>query len=216
MKIFLHEITDQDTELDFTQEEKWVAEAVERIDEKWDGESRVPHAQAKVERPIQAHFNLRKVDEIVVVSGNINTSVNLICSRCAQYYAFETRPAFSALFCKDPVMAGVAHLKESGRPAGQNRGFARHAHDESAEEEGESSMESGQNIDITYISNDFIDLSDVLSEQLQLQIPFQPLCRESCKGVCTQCGADQNKGRCACAKLTASKPFSVLKDFKVE
>lgn len=218
MKIFLHEITDQETEIDVTQEEKWVADAVARIDEKLDGE---PSRQIPQGRTAEVHFSLRKVDEVVVVSGRIKTYIQLVCSRCASPYPFHCPLSFSALFCKDPVMAGVGHLQRKGygkaaekteaRPVGQNRGFARHAHDDAADDDG---MESGKNLDITYVSDDFVNLADVLSEQLQLQVPFQPLCQENCKGMCPQCGADLNVGRCACAKIATARPFSVLQDYK--
>lgn len=114
-------------------------------------------------------------------------------------------------------MAGVAHLASdrngASAPVGRNKGKARHAHEQETEWK---SNESGQDLDITYISEDFIDLADILTEQIQLQIPFQPLCREDCRGMCPQCGADQNHGRCACAKLTKTNPFSILRDFKVD
>lgn len=212
MKVFLHEITDQETEFDFTQDEKWVSDAVARVDEKWEGETRRPTSPAA--RVIATHFSLRKVDEVVVVSGSVKTHINLFCSRCANSYALQCKPNFSALFCKDPVMAGVAHLSTRNgetRPVGQNKGHARHAHDSESDE----SVEAGQDLDITYISNDYIDLSEVLTEQLQLQVPFQPLCREECKGMCANCGADLNAGRCACAKINKQSPFSVLRDFKI-
>lgn len=119
-------------------------------------------------------------------------------------------------------MAGVAHLQrrkeddmEIAKPVGQNHGFARHAHNYEADDESTFGGESGQDLDITYISEDFIELGDVLSEQLRLQVPFQPLCKEDCKGMCAQCGADLNLGRCACAKLAKATPFSVLKDLKL-
>ena len=34
MKIFFHEITDQDTDLEFDENEKWVSDAVSRVDER--------------------------------------------------------------------------------------------------------------------------------------------------------------------------------------
>jgi uncharacterized protein len=109
-------------------------------------------------------------------------------------------------------MAGVAHLSdETKRPSGQNKGFARHAHDEASDD----AISQGKDLDITYLSNDYVDLSEVLTEHLQLQVPFQPLCREECKGMCSQCGADMNVGRCACAKIANSHPFSALKDLKL-
>jgi uncharacterized protein len=214
MKIHLSELSEMETELDFTQDEAWVCQAVERVDEAQQDEPRVqsPASKPRSARPIQAHFSIRKVDEVVVLSGQIKTYVNLVCSRCANPFHLNCKPGISGLFCKDPVMAGVGHLSdETHRPSGQNKGYARHAHDEAADEE----ISQGKDLDITYLSNDYVDLSEVLTEHLQLQVPFQPLCREDCKGMCSQCGADLNTGRCACAKLAASKPFSVLKDLKL-
>ena len=215
MKIFLHELTDHDTELDFTQEVPWVADAVKRADEPLHDSPVVDlkskSAPVPPPRPVRIHFSLRKVDDVVVVTGSINTYIELVCSRCANIYQQACKPGFSGLFCKDPVMAGVAHL-EAGKAVDRNHGFARHAHDTANDE----LQAEGKDLDITYLAHDFIDLSDVLSEHLQLQVPFQPLCQESCKGICTQCGADLNTGRCACAKIATTRPFSVLKDLQMK
>lgn len=208
MKIHIHEITDLETELDFTQDEKWVVDAVERVDESETKSALKPHTKAP--RPIQTHFSLRKVDEVVVVSGRIDTYVQLLCSRCANIFKLDCKPQFSGLFCKDPVMAGVGYL-QGQKPSGQNKGHARHAHDESHE----MMVTEGKDLDITYLSQDFIDLKELLTEHLQLQIPFQPLCREDCKGMCPNCGSDLNVGRCACSKVAKTNPFSVLKDLKI-
>lgn len=205
MKIYLHEISDQESEFDFSQDEKWVRDAVERVDE---DDSR---AARQKERPVQVHFSLRKVDDVVIVSGDVDTHLRLLCSRCAASFQYPCQMHFSGLYCRDPVMAGVAHLEGKGKPAGQNKGFARHAHDH----EVDKMMDQGTDLDITYLNEDVIDLSDVLTEQLQLQLPFQPLCKQECKGMCSNCGADLNVGRCACSKINATSPFSVLKDLKV-
>lgn len=216
MKIYLHEITERETDLDFTQEDEWVKAAVLRVDERLEDARPTPF-----KRPVSVHFTLRKVDEVYVAEGRVQTAVELVCSRCATSFKYSCQPQFSALFCEDPVMSGIAHLyrpgaNESGpaRPMGQNHGFARHAHNPD-EDESESSFESSKDLDITYLSQDHIDLGDVITEQLQLQIPFQPLCNPTCKGMCGQCGADLNAGRCACAKLAAKSPFAVLRDFKL-
>lgn len=209
MRIFLHELSDSETVLNFTQAEPWVQEAVSRADEKSDEERLRPESQGNGARPIEIQFSLRKVDDVVVVSGRIETYIRLICSRCANPYQHAIQPQFSALFCKDPVMAGVAHLHQD-KVVGHNHGHARHAHDDAAELD----QAAGRDLDITYLSHDYVELADVLTEQLQFQIPFQPLCKETCKGICASCGADLNQGRCACAKLTKVSPFSVLKDLK--
>jgi uncharacterized protein len=222
MKIYLKELSEKETELDFTQDESWVLPAVERVDETHDdGQNPIQElrsgnaaraAQPKSKpRPVGVHFSLRKVDEVVVVSGRIETQISLVCSRCAVPFQFQCQPNFSGLFCKDPVMAGIGHLSEDNRPTGQNQGFARHKHDTNSD----VLLSQGKELDITYLSDDYVDLSEVLTEHLQLQVPFQPLCREDCKGMCSQCGADLNVGRCACAKIVSSHPFSVLRDLKI-
>jgi uncharacterized protein len=210
MRIHLREITEQDTSLDFTEAETWVRDAVESLDEPTSQDLPSRPVRRTAPRPIAVHFNLRKVDEVVVISGRADAPLELVCSRCANPFRFQANTHFSALFCKDPVMAGIGHLHD-GKPGGQNFGHARHAHDAPTDATGESASD----LDITYLSGEFIDLGGVLTEQLQLQIPFQPLCKEECRGICPNCGADLNVGRCACAKLSTATPFSVLKNFKV-
>jgi uncharacterized protein len=215
MKIYLNELSDVETELEFTQADAWVGNAVARVDEKLD--EPVPPKPNAQPRPIEFKVGLMKVDDVVVANGNIDTYVQLVCSRCATSFQFHTQPEFSALFCKDPEMAGVGHLKMQTKgpskgllkPSGHVKGHARHAHDANHD------TASSGDLDITYLSDDFIELGDVLTEQLQLQVPFQPLCKETCKGMCTQCGADLNQGRCACAKLNKNTAFSVLQNLKL-
>lgn len=206
MKIYIHEITDQETQLEFTHEKDWVRSAIERVDERIETSDEKDPFQGLRRAFVQ--FNLRKVDEVIVISGQADTSVQMVCSRCANSFKMPLDPHFSALFCKDPVMAGIGHLEKAGKPAGQNRGFARHAHDQ------ELGI-PGRDLDITYLSQDYIDLGEILTEQLRLQVPFQPLCQEACRGICSHCGADLNIGRCACSKLNAPRPFSVLRDMKL-
>lgn len=45
-----------------------------------------------------------------------------------------------------------------------------------------------------------IDLDELVREQLELALPTRILCREDCRGLCDQCGADLNLGECSCAK----------------
>src|SRR4051812_22829833 len=115
MKVYLHEITELDTDLSFTDQEKWVADTVARMDETEDHPTSSSAPGKTTQRPVEVHFNLRKVDEVVIVSGDMNTNTRLLCSRCANLFALPAKGSFSALFCKDPDMAGIAHL---GRPAG--------------------------------------------------------------------------------------------------
>lgn len=220
MKIHLNELTDLETELEFDQTEKWVLDSVSSVDEKLEDRPAAPPSLRP--RPITVRLTVSKVDEMAIVSGHIDATVNLVCSRCIKTYGMECHPDFSSLFCKDPVMAGVGHLgrpDNGGRgdpdelvPMGINQGHARHAHDFSEDENAGTGF--SRDLDITYISEDFVDLAEVVKEQLQLLVPFQPLCTADCKGMCANCGTDLNVGRCACAKLVKNLAFASLQNLK--
>jgi len=135
-------------------------------------------------------------DEVIIADGRFQTPIHLNCSRCVTPFDLSCSHRFTALYSRDPEMSGISGLKGS-------TGVAKSTHDESE-----------QDLEITYLTQDFIDLSETLSEQLLLQVPFQPLCQTACKGICQTCGTDLNRGRCACDKVAKQSPFSVLKDFQ--
>lgn len=42
------------------------------------------------------------------------------------------------------------------------------------------------------LEGDLIDLEPLLRDDVVLELPFQPLCREDCAGLCVECGANLN------------------------
>ena len=43
------------------------------------------------------------------------------------------------------------------------------------------------------LQGDLIDLEPLLRDAVVLDLPFQPLCREDCAGLCVECGANLNE-----------------------
>ena len=43
--------------------------------------------------------------------------------------------------------------------------------------------------DVSRLEGDLLDLEPVLRDTVVLALPFQPLCREDCPGLCAECGA---------------------------
>ena len=39
-----------------------------------------------------------------------------------------------------------------------------------------------------------------MREQFYLALPMKPLCRESCRGLCPECGTNLNTGTCSCVR----------------
>jgi len=42
------------------------------------------------------------------------------------------------------------------------------------------------------LEGDLVDLEPLLRDGVVLDLPFQPLCREDCQGLCVECGANLN------------------------
>lgn len=60
---------------------------------------------------------------------------------------------------------------------------------------------------------DEIDLGDFIWELLITSLPSAPLCKEDCRGLCPQCGANLNKEQCSCKNKQTDPRFEILKNF---
>jgi uncharacterized protein len=43
-----------------------------------------------------------------------------------------------------------------------------------------------------------VDLEPMIRDAVLLEVPFAPLCRPDCQGLCERCGGDRNLGECTC------------------
>ena len=60
-------------------------------------------------------------------------------------------------------------------------------------------------------SGHVLELDEAVRTALLLEMPTRVLCREDCRGLCDQCGANLNINECLCQKdLTHRNPFSAL------
>lgn len=87
---------------------------------------------------------------------------------------------------------------------------------ETATEAGEEEAEFEEDdVDVYPYDEDEVDLAPLFREQLVLAVPFAPLCREDCKGLCSVCGIDLNTGSCTCDRRVIDPRLASLRDLKV-
>jgi uncharacterized protein len=58
-----------------------------------------------------------------------------------------------------------------------------------------------------------IDFAPLLREYMLLAKPINPVCSESCQGICPECGIHLNKGQCNHEKASGDPRLAVLKKF---
>jgi len=59
-----------------------------------------------------------------------------------------------------------------------------------------------------------IDLIALGTEQIYLGLPLKPICREDCRGLCTECGANLNTVRCSCRVDPIDPRLAPLLEFR--
>ncbi len=147
----------------------------------------------KVDNPISSLRGLVHSDvevslwgERVRVEGELGADIVLTCSRCLKSFDRKIQKGFEVEFLPDPVV----------------------------ETEGEEVSLTYTDLVFGFYRNDGLDVRSVISEQIVLEIPMQPICQAACKGLCDQCGADLNEGNCNCQGETIDPRFEALLELK--
>lgn len=80
----------------------------------------------------------------------------------------------------------------------------------------ENLAEDGENIsddeDVIIFDDVKIDIDDIVMNNFLMNVEGKYLCKEDCKGLCQQCGADLNEGDCKCSRDTIDPRWSALID----
>jgi uncharacterized protein len=119
------------------------------------------------------------------LAGTARTELELPCSRCLEPIRMPIDAAFDLRYLPASEM--------------------------STEDEREMQDED---VGTSYYHEDRIDLDELLREQFYLALPMKPLCVETCRGLCPQCGTNLNTGSCDCAPVWDDPRLAPLKALK--
>src|SRR5262249_56846189 len=67
-----------------------------------------------------------------------------------------------------------------------------------------------------FYDNEEIDLEQLIRERFEMSLPMKPLCVDDCRGLCPVCGANLNRGTCACKTDWEDPRLAVLKKLKAD
>ncbi len=124
---------------------------------------------------------IRTVDGILA-TGTLQTSVELVCSRCLEAFSMPIKFLLEEEFHPTLDIVTGASLP---RP---------------------DDDEMATQIDAHHI----LDLTEVVRQDILLAIPPNPICRSSCAGLCSICGQNWNEGPCDCEHDEGDPRLQVL------
>lgn len=140
--------------------------------------------------PLKTRLRAVHIRDMIEVEGQVETVIRLSCSRCLESYDTSLEAPFALTYTRE--------LPEIGS--------------ESDEEVEISAEEMG----LILFEGEEIDLREAVREQILMALPLRPLCRDECRGLCLQCGANLNEGGCGCGQPDFNIKFAALKNFKVK
>ncbi|MFS0693315.1 YceD family protein [Streptomyces nitrosporeus] len=120
--------------------------------------------------PMELELRLESVMEGVLVTGTARATAEGECVRCLEPLTIEVAADFQEMFSYPDA-------------DDRNRGRTADPVDDAEDDE-----------DRYFLEDDSFDLEPVLRDAVVLALPLQPVCKETCAGLCSECGVrlDEN------------------------
>lgn len=117
--------------------------------------------------PVEIELRLESVMEGVLVTGTSRATAEGECVRCLEPLRQEAVADFQEMF-------SYPDADDRGRPKAEPG-------DDAEDDE-----------DTLFLEDGLFDLEPVLRDAVVLALPMQPVCREDCAGLCSECGTGLN------------------------
>jgi uncharacterized protein len=134
--------------------------------------------------PIQGQVRLSRVGDEILVTGELETTVELACGRCLTPFQAPVRFEIEEEFRPTIDVTSGVHLPQ------------------------EPDQDSATLIDEHHI----LDLAEIMRQDLLLSLPTSPLCRSDCLGLCPVCGQNLNERICDCDREEIDPRWEALRE----
>ena len=119
---------------------------------------------------VRGQVTLLRTDRGILVTGEMETDMELTCSRCLDEYRKHLRLEIEEEFFPTiDILTGARISAPEDEPDA-----------------------------FTIDENNILDLSEAIRQYALLAVPIKPLCSQDCKGLCPTCGKNLNTETCAC------------------
>ena len=178
MKVRVDELPDSGRIVHFHETEAWFSA---RMDSAEDAR------EISLASPVKVDLELVPEAEHIRLSGHMQATVRVACSRCLEEFVLELDDSIPLMLLQ-PLTADTAEEIDL-RP---------------------------QDLNTAFFDGETIDVDLIVSEQIFLALPQRPLCQADCQGLCSECGANLNRESCGCEKEKIGSAFDVLREVKIE
>ena len=136
-------------------------------------------------QPAAVKGTVRRAGNDVSVNGHVDARVQVECDRCLKPVELPVSADFDLEY-----ITGAEYESSSAAAL------------------------SEEELTVSVFDGNGIDVDEIVKEQILLEVPARTLCRDDCKGICPECGADLNTGDCGCTPNEIDPRWAALKNFK--
>ncbi len=133
--------------------------------------------------PAAVNGKIRLSGNEVFVNGHVETRAQVECDRCLKPVELPVNADFT-----------LEYISDSDYESSQVAELTEEA------------------MSVSVFDGSAIDVDEIVREQILLAVPTRMLCREDCKGICPECGADRNTGECNCVTNDIDPRWAALKN----
>lgn len=133
---------------------------------------------------LTGNVDLIRTNDGVLVRANLRTNVELTCSRCLVEFGYPVR------FQIDEEYHPTIDIVTGAR------------------------LPQPEDVDRATLIDDhhILDLTEMVRQNLTLEIPMVPVCRNNCQGLCPICGKNRNDEQCNHEAETLDPRLAILKN----
>ncbi len=126
---------------------------------------------------LKYHVLFKRDGDRIEAKGNIKTVISLRCVKCLDDFDLNVNLNF------DIILFPINLVNP------------------------ESNSISSDEMEYIFYDDNRIDLIKILLEQVNLFIPYNPVCKSDCKGICPNCGTNLNYAKCKCENSSKELNF---------
>lgn len=134
--------------------------------------------------PLFYELSIKKKGEILDIRGPVKSTIMLTCGNCLEPFTMDIEAYLDIELAPRALMPSESEVELTG-----------------------------EDLDTYYYDGDEVDIDPFVYEEIMLNVPIRPLCREDCKGLCGTCGCNRNYEECRCGGETRTLLGEKLKSF---
>ncbi len=147
------------------------------------GELETDDERIHLAAPVSVSGRVERSKGKVVVTGELDTRVQVECDRCLKYVDLPAQTKFKLEYVTPEAYEATAPVELTDT-----------------------------DLSLSVFDGESIDVDELVREQLLLTVPSRVLCSETCKGLCPICGVDQNTAECRCAEKEIDPRWETLRE----